>query len=637
MATDEILRLHYYERQYLGAADLEDQQTYLRDMRRRHNIGHHTWGIVTGLELTQTLVAGDPTAVDVFVQPGMAIDGFGREIIVMAPVKLDTALFEAFANQQHRMVFIHYDQVQTQQPQAGFVQCDVSNQFGRIQETYNFSIDPTTPNQDVSVNGKPVEPTNDPEIPQDQSVPYQEFPDDTTVWLLQLGSVNWDGVNRKFLPASPHSRLTVGRSYMGAVAQTIYSPVPEPVPDPKKPDPATDAPLFFIQPRFKAADPDVAGFAEIVGRLQVDGRITAKKAVLIHGDQLQFLDQGGQTDNVPLWMQRTAGPSGTGTDLHIHIGDSVKDAATRLSIGPKSATEESVLAVRADNNVDIATGWLNFGSTTRQMLNLLNLNYGIGVQAGTLYFRSESDFRWYKGGKHSDDLSSADNGALQLRLDASANLHFGTQTRQMLNLWDVQYGIGVQASTLYFRTHGDFCWFRNGGHSDARDDPGGGVRAMRLDSNSKLTVTGNLATQSNLSVSGNATIGGKTTINDDVNVSGKQNLVDAFTQAFAIQNNGNTFQTWNCNHANRFSKVYARFAVFQGFSLFAQGGNTQFNNFGRVPNINAIPQHAFVRVDGGDNNHTNGTCFCSESSAGIEGDNTILFTVVVIGKPLNAQ
>ena len=55
MATDEILRLHYYERQYLGAADLEDQQTYLRDMRRRHNLGPHTWGIVTGLDLTEAL------------------------------------------------------------------------------------------------------------------------------------------------------------------------------------------------------------------------------------------------------------------------------------------------------------------------------------------------------------------------------------------------------------------------------------------------------------------------------------------------------------------------------------------------------------------------------------------------------
>src|SRR5260370_1044288 len=122
MATDEILRLHYFERQYLGAADLEDQQTYLRDMRRRHNLGHHTWGIVTGLDLVEVPVAGDPTAVDVYIQPGMAIDGFGREIIVVAPVKLDPAKFASFSGVGPHDVFISYDQVQAQQPSAGFAQ-----------------------------------------------------------------------------------------------------------------------------------------------------------------------------------------------------------------------------------------------------------------------------------------------------------------------------------------------------------------------------------------------------------------------------------------------------------------------------------------------------------------------------------
>src|SRR5438552_18068138 len=101
MATDEILRLHYYERQYLGAADLEDQQAYLRDMRRRHNIGHHTWGIVAGLLLVEEPVAGDPTAVDLFIQPGMAVEGFGCEIIVMATDKLDTVLYVVFDNPHH--------------------------------------------------------------------------------------------------------------------------------------------------------------------------------------------------------------------------------------------------------------------------------------------------------------------------------------------------------------------------------------------------------------------------------------------------------------------------------------------------------------------------------------------------------
>jgi hypothetical protein len=45
-----------------------------------------------------------------------------------------------------------------------------------------------------------------------------------------------------------------------------------------------------------------------------------------------------------------------------------------------------------------------------------------------------------------------------------------------------------------------------------------------------------------------------------------------------------------------------------------------------------IPQHAYVRVIGWDNNTANGVCFCSESDATQESDNTILFTVVVLGQ-----
>jgi hypothetical protein len=656
MATDQILRLHYFERQYLGAADLEDQQTYLRDMRRRHNVGHHTWGIVTGLELVEQPVAGDPSAVNIFIQPGMAIDGFGREIIVMAPVQLDSSLFQSFGTSgaTRHSVWIGYDQQQAQTPAAGFAQCDVTSQYARVLETYKFAIDadanPPT-HQDVSVDGSLVDPTNDPAIPQDQSVPYQEFPDDATdpLWLIQLGSVLWDGGQRKFVPPNDKSLYMQGRSsFAGIVAQAVYNPAPQPDRDPSLPDdPNLDPATLVIEPRFPPKNLDAAGFVEIRGRLQVDGRIVAKKDVRLWGGKLYFLDKGGQTDNVPLWIERRANTGG-GTDLRMHIGPDNSDSE-RLSIGTgpdDDSAEHDILAIRGSNNVDIPSGFLNFdppGLNLRQMLNLWKLNYGIGVQNGNMYYRTDSGFRWYQGGKHSNDPSSADNGTLLLSVDGGGslsvtkdinlpgNIYFGTQTRQMLNLWDVRYGIGVQAFTLYFRTDTDFCWFRGGSHSDNRDDPGGGVLAMMLDPNSKLTVTGDLATHGNLSVSGNAGINGT------LNVGATQNLVDVFTQTLAVQNNGNNFATWTVSHSNRFSSVYARFAVFQGFSIFGQGGNISFNNFGRVPDVNAIPQHSFVRVDSGDNDHTNGTCFCSESSAANETDNTVLFTVVVIGKPINPR
>lgn len=657
MATDTILRLHYYERQYLGAVDLEDQQSYLRDMRRRHNVGHHTWGIVTGLDLVEQPVPGDPTAVNVYIQPGMAIDGFGREIIVMAPVLLDPVLFAAFNDDNYHGVWIGYNQLQAQQPQAGFAQCDVSNQYARIQETYSLEIDPPAPTHiDVTVNGQQVNPPSTTiTIPADDSVPYQELPDDTTdpLWLLQLGSVHWDGtpVNEKFKPTNPHTRLIDGRAYVGIVAQNVYSPFPEIAPDPSNTTFNTDQPQFFIGPRFAPADPDASGFAEILGRLQVDGRIIAIKDILLDGGKLQFLDTAGKDDGVPLWMQRTAGDGGVGTDLHVHIDagtDPSKADQNRLSVGfTSSGAEQTVFAVTAGDNVNIPTGDLNFGAQTRQMLNLFNANFGVGVQDGTLYYRSDSDFRWWKGGKHDDDPTQADNGASQMWLDGNGNLtlsenlsvggslttggnitlpgtstemgsiFFGAAERQMLNLWNANYGIGVQDWTQYYRSDSDFCWFIRGTHSNTRSDPGGGTLSMKLDGGSNLQVFGNL------------------TVNANLKVSGDQNVIKVFTQPLALSLNGQTTpRQWTVNYpAYAFTEIYAAYVVFQGFSIYSNEGNFNFNNYGHDANVNAIPQHAYVRIIGLPGlTQTSGECFCSESLQSNETDNTILFTVVVMGR-----
>jgi len=80
----DITRPNYYQGQFLGAQDFNDELAYHRDMRRRHNLGPHTWGIVVGLELVEKPKESG-TGVDVFLQPGMAVDGYGREIIVLHP------------------------------------------------------------------------------------------------------------------------------------------------------------------------------------------------------------------------------------------------------------------------------------------------------------------------------------------------------------------------------------------------------------------------------------------------------------------------------------------------------------------------------------------------------------------------
>jgi hypothetical protein len=68
-------------------------------------------------------------------------------------------------------------------------------------------------------------------------------------------------------------------------------------------------------------------------------------------------------------------------------------------------------------------------------------------------------------------------------------LNFGAQTRQMINLWKEEYGIGVQSGTTYFRSAANFCWFVGGVHNDTRDNPGSGRRLMALNESGDLILS----------------------------------------------------------------------------------------------------------------------------------------------------
>jgi len=76
----------------------------------------------------------------------------------------------------------------------------------------------------------------------------------------------------------------------------------------------------------------------------------------------------------------------------------------------------------------------------------------------------------------------------------SAKLAFGLTPRQVIDLNSPAYGIGVQGGVVYFRTEppgGNFTWFMGGSHSNTQNDPGpGGVRQMRLDGAGNLFVRG---------------------------------------------------------------------------------------------------------------------------------------------------
>ncbi len=81
-----------------------------------------------------------------------------------------------------------------------------------------------------------------------------------------------------------------------------------------------------------------------------------------------------------------------------------------------------------------------------------------------------------------------------LAVTGTATLGFGATARQMVNLWNTDFGIGVQNETLYQRSYKNFAWFRGGVHDNGALTPGtGGTMSMSLDGNGGLDIQGSNA------------------------------------------------------------------------------------------------------------------------------------------------
>lgn len=84
--ADATKRMNYFDRQFLRAADFQDEQTYDLDRRRRHNRLLHTPGVAEGLQVSGTV--GDA---NVSVAAGTAYDGLGQEIVLAAAQQVSVA------------------------------------------------------------------------------------------------------------------------------------------------------------------------------------------------------------------------------------------------------------------------------------------------------------------------------------------------------------------------------------------------------------------------------------------------------------------------------------------------------------------------------------------------------------------
>jgi hypothetical protein len=316
MATEDIKRLSYYEKQFLRARDFQDEQAYHIEMRRRHLIAHHSWGIVVGLEIKQ-----DPVALTWSVQPGLAIDGFGREIIVSDPEPLDlnkiNAVLLGVAPPVTLKVWIEYRLEKADRPAPGYEVCDGDNQFIRVRETFRLLYDDDPPTIDQTTFPKP----------------FQNLEDDPVVapWPVLLGTITW-GVD----PADPTRNTVIafdptGRRYVGLIGSEIAPP------DPAQPAPAGTPVISKLTVR--ADETRITGKAAgTPGLLVVDGNVQ------VNGGQLDLRTGGGGEGGAPLRAFRSGAK-----DFRVRIGDDPSQAA-RFVVG---AGNDNKFVVEGDGDTTL--------------------------------------------------------------------------------------------------------------------------------------------------------------------------------------------------------------------------------------------------------------------------------------------
>jgi hypothetical protein len=206
--TDATSRVHYFEEQFLRTQDFVDEQAYHVAARRRHNIAHHVWGIVVGLELVVDEGA-------VFLEPGLAVDGLGRELVVTSRRRLPQ---DAFADRGSDTleVWLEYERASADLAPEGYAGCDGAegDEFYRWSEEPRLRLrvpDPAFTDrrhpEGVAAGDRDFPPQLDP-----PDEPSRFFP-------LYLGTIV-----RGAKPGKPPAVDLRGRPYAGLVGEGITAP-----------------------------------------------------------------------------------------------------------------------------------------------------------------------------------------------------------------------------------------------------------------------------------------------------------------------------------------------------------------------------------------------------------------------------
>jgi hypothetical protein len=137
-----IDRLLYYDGEFLRAFDFQDEQSYHMEMRRRLNRYLHLPGIVQGLQLIDDVQA---MVHSVSIQPGLAVDAFGREIYAFEAYTLgdqDIQNNRIPAGLANYDVWLRYNKTPQTPPSSGYGNCNQANQLTRWAEGFTVQLLP---------------------------------------------------------------------------------------------------------------------------------------------------------------------------------------------------------------------------------------------------------------------------------------------------------------------------------------------------------------------------------------------------------------------------------------------------------------------------------------------------------------
>jgi hypothetical protein len=408
MSDNSIARVHYFEGQFLRTQDFVDEQAYHVAMRRRHNIAHHTWGIVSGLEIV--LEEGN-----FFLQPGMAVDGYGRELIVAQKKAISSSAFgdnssSVFSDKGSNEldVWLTYGLTTSDEATAGFAGCGNGNKNGtsfyRSQETAQILL--SKPNGTDRRAPKEV-PAPDRNFP-----PSRTPPDDPELsWPVFLGQIINDPANQQ----QPLAVKLDDRPFVGLVGEEITSPSGGMRVEVGKieSDPVTGNPVTNGQARFgvfardaTAETPKWLSRFEVKanGELKVKGNATIQGNLTIAGGAIEFEAGPARDPTAPPWnIYHFQGPEKQGNPA---VDVPIEELRIEMPVNATPGNNRVVIGTWS-KHLDAA------GQEKEEFHACLTVHDNCNVEvAGDLIVKGRVDARTFVGARLSDAARNAATSAL---------------------------------------------------------------------------------------------------------------------------------------------------------------------------------------------------------------------------------